>query len=147
MNNALRSKFSVLLAPASQTAAATRSANVDLIGADHATIKLNFKAEVNTDAVGPTIVLKESDDTVATNFATWNASFSRTEDLTNAHQVVFHIDARSRKRYINLAVTTATHTTNDVITMTADSILTRREIVAAGTAAMVGSTNDAVVVG
>lgn len=150
MNFALRNKMSVLLAPASQTAAATRSANVDCLGADHVTIALNFAAEVNTSAIGPTIVIKESDDTTATNFATWASSFTVTgadNDLSTAKQRVFHIDTRSRKRYLNLAVTTATHTTNDIITMGAQAIFSRRDVVDAGTAAMVGSTNDAVVVG
>ena len=145
---ALNQKLSVLLAPASQTAAATRSANIDCLGIDYVTIALNYKAEVNTDAVGPLVVIKESDDTEATNFATWSSSFSiAADDLVNAKQRVFYIDTRTRKRYLNLAVTTATHTTNDVITMGAISIATRRGSIAAGTAAMVGSTNDAVVVG
>lgn len=147
MNHALRQKLSVLLAPASQTAAATRSANIDVIGCDYATVKVNLAARVNTSAVAPTIALTESDDTTATNFATWSSSFTGTESLANAHQKIYHVDCRSRKRYLNLAITTATHTTNDVVTASADVILHRREIVAAGTAAMLGSTNDSVVVG
>lgn len=147
MNHALRQKLSVLLAPASQTAAATRSANIDVIGCDFATVKVNLAARVNTSAVAPTIALTESDDTTATNFATWSSSFTGTESLANAHQKIYHVDCRSRKRYLNLAITTATHTTNDVVTASADVILHRREIVAAGTAAMLGSTNDSVVVG
>lgn len=148
MMQALNQKLSVLLAPASQTAAATRSANIDCLGVDHATIRLNLAAEVNTSAVGPTIVLKESDDTTASNFATWSSSFSRSaEDLASAKQVVFHVDTRARKRYLNLAITAATHTTNDIVTAAADALLSRQEQVSSGTAAMVGSTNDVVVVG
>src|SRR5688572_23881771 len=114
---ALSNKISVLLAPASQTAAATRSANIDCLGADYVTIVMPFAAEVNTDAVGPTIVLKEADTTDATNFATWASSNTLTAHaLVAAHQVVFHVDTRTRKRYLNLASTTATHTTNDVVT-------------------------------
>lgn len=147
MNNAYRQKLTVLLAPASQTAAATRSANIDVIGADHATIRVNLAARVNTSAAAPTIAVTESDDTTATNFATWSSSFTGTESLANAHQKVFHVDCRSRKRYLNIAITAAANTTNDIVTASADVILTRREMVAAGTAAMVGSTNDSVVVG
>lgn len=143
---ALNAKLAVLLAPASQTAAATRSAVCDTLGADFATIKVNCAAEVNTSAVGPTIALTESDTTDASNYGTWSSSASRNEDLAAAHQVTFHIDTRSRKRYIKLLITAATHTTNDIVTCAADALLTRREQVAAGTAAMLGSTNDAVVV-
>lgn len=145
---ALANKISVLLAPASQTAAATRSANIDCLGADYATIVIPFAAEVNTSAVGPTVVLTESDDTTATNFATWSSSFSRTtEDLAAAHQLIFHVDTRTRKRYLNLAITAKTHTTNDIVTNSAIAILSRQEEKSAGTAGMIGSTNDAVVVG
>lgn len=146
---AFRRKITVLLAPASQTAAATRSANIDCLGFDHATVRLNLAAEVNTSAIGPTIVLKESDDTTATNFATWSSSCTITGadgDLAAAKAVMFCIDTRARKRYLNLAITTATHTTNDVITGSAESILERRNEAAAGTAALVGSTNDTVVI-
>lgn len=144
---ALANKLSVLLAPASQTAAATRSANIDVLGVDYATVKINLAARVNTSAVAPTIALTESDDTTPSNFATWSSSFSRSESLAAAHQLVFHVDTRSRKRYLNLAITAATHTTNDIVTNSADVILSRREASPAGTAGMVGSTNDAVVVG
>jgi hypothetical protein len=143
---ALQQKLAVLLAPASQTAAATRSAVVDTLGADYATIKVNCAAEVNTNAVGPTIALTEADEDAASNYATWSSSASRNEDLAAAHQVVFQIDTRSRKRYIKLLITAATHTTNDIVTASADVLYSKRERVAAGTAAMVGSTNDAVVV-
>lgn len=143
----LRQQLGVALAPASQTAAATRSANIDCLGADYCTVKVNLGARVNTSAVAPTIALLESDDTTATNFATWSSSFSRSESLANAHQLVFHVDTRSRKRYLQLQITAATHTTNDIVTASADYVLGRREQVSAGTAAMIASTNDAVVVG
>lgn len=147
MINALRVLEGVALAPASQTAAATRSANIDCLGYDYATIRVNCAAEVNTSAVGPSIVVKESDDTTATNFATWSSSFSRTEDLASAHDVVFKIDLRGRKRYLNLSITAATHTTNDIVTAAADYTLERGENASAGTAGLIASTNDAVVVG
>lgn len=144
---ALANKISVLLDPASQTAAATRSANIDCLGVDYVTIVMPFKAEVNTDAVGPTIILSESDDTEATNFATWaSANTLAAHPLVAAHAVVFHVDTRSRKRYLNLESTTATHTTNDIVTSGAIAIFSRQEESLAGTPALVGSTNDTVVV-
>lgn len=147
MNHAQRMKMGVALAPASQTAAATRSANIDVIGADYATIVVNLGAQVNTSANAPTVAITEADVTNYTSMATWSSSFSGTKSLTNAHQEVYHVDCKSRKRYLNVALTTGTHTTNDVITAGVTYILSKRERVDAGTAAMVASTNDAVTVG
>jgi len=147
MINELNAKYSVLLAPASQTAAATRSATLDCLGADYAVIRVNYAAEVNTSAVGPAVVVTESEDTVASNFATWSSSFSRTEDLASAHGVIYCIDTRKRKRYLALKITAATHTTNDIVTAAAVGQIGRRDEVSPGTAGMIGSTNDAVIVG
>ena len=63
---------SILLAPV--TAATTaRTANLDTQGADYATIVIVLGAEANTNATGTVLQLSESDDTVVTNFATFNA--------------------------------------------------------------------------
>ena len=140
-------KVKVELAPASSSAAATRSANIDTLGGDHLEVMIPFAARVNTSAATVAVVLKEADTTDATSFATWSSSFSCSEDLTAAHNLRFMIDTRARKRYINLAITNGTHTTNDLITSAALSLLTKRESVPAGTAGMCGSTNDVVVIG
>lgn len=147
MIGAMKKKVTVLLAPASQTAAATRSANIDCMGVDFAEIRVNFAARVNTSAVAPTIAITESNDTVASNFATWSSTFSATESLANAHNKIYMIDTRTRKRYLNIAITAATHTTNDIVTAASDVTFYRESEHAAGTAALVGSTNDSVVVG
>lgn len=144
---ALAQKMVVSLAPASQSAAATRSANIDTLGADYAVVSVNMAAEVNTSAATCAIVIKESDDTTASNFATWSSSFSRAEDLTAAHAVRFAIDLRARKRYLNVSISNGTHTTNDLVTSSVETLLSRRDVVPAGTAGMCGSTNDVVVVG
>lgn len=143
---AFNRKLTVLLAPASVSGAGTRTAVFDSIGSDFATIRVNCAAEVNTSASTPTIALTESDTTDATNYATWSSSGTRNEDLASAHGVNFAIDTRSRKRYIKLTITAASHTTNDVITCGADVIADRIEKQSPGTAALVGSTNDAYVV-
>lgn len=143
---AMQQKLAVLLAPASVSGAGTRTAVFDSVGADYVTIKVNCAAEVNTNASTPTIALTESDTTDATAYATWSSSCSRNEDITAAHQVNFLVDTRARKRYLKLTITAATHTTNDVITCAADVISSRLEGLAAGTAARLGSTNDAYVV-
>ena len=144
---ALMGKMKIELAAASQSAAATRSANVDTLGADFAEIGVVCGIEANTSAATVAIVVSESDTTDASAFATWSSSFSRDEDVSTAHNVRFLIDTRARKRYLKLQVTNGTHTTNDLFTSAAYSILTRREQNPVGTAGMIGSTNDAVVIG
>lgn len=114
-------KSDVLVAPQAATAAATVSASVDTVDATHGKanyvrLLLNFASEVNTNAVGPTISVLSCDTTVVTDHATIVVDRSA-EDITAAKSVAYHIDMRGKKRYLRLTVTTATHTTNDVITM------------------------------
>jgi hypothetical protein len=115
---------SLLLAPQAMTNSATVTANFDTLGASYATIRVAFAAEVNTNAVGPTLSLLQSDDTVATNFATVVANRTN-EDLTSAKEVTYGIDMRGKKRYLRLSVTTAT-TTNDNVTVSAIGTLSRQ---------------------
>lgn len=136
----------LLLAPASQTNSQTRTANIDCAGATYATIRMNFASELNTNAVGPVIQLLQSDDTVVTNFATFNADFNSAElDLTAAKSLTYHLDLRGRKRYLRLSVTTPT-ATNDNVTMGAGATLSRKSQEPASEANMAGTTNDVVVV-
>jgi hypothetical protein len=135
----------LLLASASQTNSATRTANLDCAGASYATIRMVFASEINTNAVGPTISLLESDDTTVTNFATFSSDFERTaEDITGAKQIVYRTDLRGRKRYLRLAVTTAT-ATNDNVTMGASATLSRKAIEPASEANQASDTNTVVV--
>lgn len=147
MNHSLSQKLLTLLAPASQTNSATRTANLDCLGADYATIQINLASAINTNAVGPTLQLSESDDTVVTNFATFNSSFNTSAtSIAVARQVVYRVDTRSRKRYLRLSLTTAT-ATNDNVTAGVTAILDRLGIVQPAASNMLGSTNDSVVVG
>jgi hypothetical protein len=113
--------YSVMLAP-SAAATAVRTANLDTAGSDYATILVPLGAELNTNSTNVAIQLSESDDTVATNFATFDATFNRTVDNTAAVVAVNHIDLRGRKRYLRLTVTPST-TTNDVVISQAIAIL------------------------
>ena len=115
-------KTDVLIAPKSQTNSATTTANLDTVDAthgkaDYVRLVLSFASEINTNAVGPTISVLQSDDTVVTNFATILANRTD-EDLTGARSLTYNIDMRGKKRYLRLSVTTAT-TTNDTITYAA----------------------------
>ena len=146
MNHAQASIETLLLASASQTNSATRTANLDTRGAAYATIRMNFASELNTNAIGPTISLLESDDTTVTNFATFSSDFERSaEDITGAKQIVYRTDLRGRKRYLRLSVTTAT-ATNDNVTMGASATLGRKSQEPATEANMAGTTNNVVVV-
>jgi hypothetical protein len=122
---------SLLLAPQAMTNSATVTANFDTLGADYATIRVAFATELNTNAVGPTLSLLQSDDTVATNFATVVANRTA-EDLTSAKEVTYGIDMRGKKRYLRLSVSTAT-ATNDNVTVSAIGTLSRMSEGPAGT--------------
>lgn len=104
---------SVLLSP---IAAATteRTANLDCAGASYAKISIPIGIEVNTNATNVPIKLSESNDTVATNFATFNASFNRTIDNEAATIATNLIDLEGRKRYLRLTITPDT-TTNGAL--------------------------------
>lgn len=139
-------KLHLLLASASQTNSATRTANLDCAGASYAEIVMNYASALNTNAIGPTVSLLESDDTTATNFATFNADFEVTTlDITTAKVRSYQLDLRKRKRYLRLSVTTKT-ATNDNVTMGAHAFLSRQSQEPASEANMAGDTNSAVTV-
>jgi len=148
MNSNLNKKFVQLLAPKTQTSTATaRTANLDTLGADYATIVIPLSSALNTNGVGPALKLSESDDTVATNFATFNANFNlAAHSIAAAHQVVWHVDTRSRKRFLQFSSTPAT-ATNDDVTLGAMAVLGRLGTAQPAASNQVGSTNDVVSVG
>lgn len=124
---------SILIAPKAQTNSATTTANLDTVGASYATIRVAFASELNTNAVGPTLVLSHSDDTVVTNFATLNTQTGL--DLTATREVHYGVDLKGKKRYLRLAVTTAT-ATNDNITFAAVATLSDLQDAPNGTASV-----------
>lgn len=111
----------VMLSPVA-AASTARTANLDTQGAHNATILVTLGAELNTNGTNVAMTLSESDDQVATNFATFNADFNRTIDNTAGTVAVNHLDLRGRKRYIRLTLTPGT-TTNDVVISSAVAIL------------------------
>lgn len=135
----------LLIAPRTVTAAQTATANFDTRGGDYATIRIGFAAEIDTSAIGPTISLSSSDDTEVTNFVTVVANRTA-EDLVAARELVYHVDTRSAKRYLRLAITAETHTTHDVLSVCAIGTLTRLGVGAGSTTNMVATTNDKVVI-
>jgi hypothetical protein len=107
--------YATLLAPI--TAATTaRTANLDCQGADYASIVIACGVEKNTDATGVVISLKESDDTTASNFATFNSTYAFTVDNATAKESVLHVDLNGRKRYLQIGLTPDTTTNGDILT-------------------------------
>jgi len=119
--------YSTLLAP--MTAATTaRTANLDCQGADYATIVIAVGAEANTDATGVVVSLKESDDTTASNFATFASTYAFTIDNATAKEAVLHVDLNGRKRYLQIGLTPDT-TTNGAVLSSVVGVL-QKEIAA-----------------
>ena len=106
---------SVLLAPITAATTARTSSNLDLAGANYATIRVVLGAEANANSTNVPIVLQESDTTVATTFATFNATFNRTVDNTAGTVATSHIDAEGRKRYVRVTLTPDTTTNGAVL--------------------------------
>lgn len=114
---------SLLLALSSSAATAVRTANLDCQGANYATIRLALGAELNTNSANVAVQLLESDDTTATNFATFDATFNRTVDNTAATVATFHVDLEGRKRYLRLSVTPDTTTNGPVLSGAVASVM------------------------
>lgn len=128
---------SLLFAPqAVDGAGATITANLDTKGANYASIRIAAASEANTNAVGPTISVLQSDDTVVTNFATITAD--ENWDLTAASVKTYHIDLRGRKRYLRLTIDPGTNGTNDDIVVSAVASLSRNTNWPTNAAAMAG---------
>ena len=112
---------SVMLAPGA-LATTARTANLDCLGANYATIRVSLSAELNTNSTNVVLALLESDDTTATNFATFDATFNRTVDNTAAAVAVSHVNLIGRKRYLRISITPDT-TTNGTVYSCANATL------------------------
>jgi hypothetical protein len=130
--------FSVLITD-DMTNSATQTANLDTQGADYATLIMSFAKEKNTNGTAPTVSLLESDDTVVTNFATFDSNFELSGatfvDLTAAAVASYYIDLKGRKRYLRLSITTG-GTSDDDIECHAVGYLTRKGIAPTSTSDM-----------
>jgi hypothetical protein len=116
--------YSILIG---QVAAATtvRTANLDTAGADYATIIVSASTEINTNSTNVAVSLLESDDTTASNFATFNSAYNFTLDNTAAAGRALHVNLQGRKRYLRLSVTPDTHTTNGPVIVSAHALLAK----------------------
>lgn len=146
MIHAQNAKDGVAIPAKAYTSGVTTTANIDTLGADYCTVRISLGAWKNSNAAGPTITLKESNDTTASNFAVWDTNNTLTATALNAtgKEVLYHIDAKSRKRYLQLSVSTGA-ATNDDIVVSAVYSLTRLGQLPSSTSGMVSTTNDVVV--
>lgn len=114
MKNLQSAVRSSVLAPIA-AATTARTAAIDTVGSDYASIVLHIGAELNTNSTNVALNLRESDTNEATAFATFNSSFSVTADNTAATVQVFNVDLKGRKRYLQVVVTPDTTTNGPVI--------------------------------
>jgi len=135
-------KDQVLLGPTT-AATTTRSASFDFMGADYATIRVIQSASAGTNGgLGAISVLHaDSVPTQATQFATFSADLGT--QITTSHEIVYHIDCRTLKRYGKIIITPNTNT-NDSIISVALLTLGRLEAAPSATSDMVNTTNDVV---
>lgn len=118
-------EYSLLIGP-SAAATTVRTANLDIAGADYATITVHASAEVNTNSTNVAIALLESDDsTDTTTFATFNTTYNFTLDNTAAAGAALHVDTNGRKRFLRLRVTPDTHTTNGPVIIGANALMAK----------------------
>lgn len=133
MKNAQRTKSVLVMAPRAITNNTTVTANIDTVGlgrnsdakGEHLELDIAFASEVNTNAVNPTIALKESDDTNTANFATVNANIST--DLTAAGIVRYLVPLAGRKRYLRMEISVATATNDHVVSSATAKIKANQE--------------------
>ena len=114
---------SVVLAPV--TAATTaRTAAIDTLHADFASIVFSIGAELNTNSTNVAINLRESDVNAATAFTTFNSATAVTVDNTSAAIRTINVDLKGRKRFLQVVVTPDTTTNGPVITSVVSELLT-----------------------
>jgi len=141
-------KDQIVLALPTSASTATRSASFDFLGADYATIRV-LQSQTCTAAGSngglQTISLlhADSDPTQATQFATFVANV--TSRPTTSHEVVYHVNLGSKKRYGKVILTPHT-SSNDTLITSVLLTTSRRESAPSSTSDMVNTTNDAVTI-
>ncbi len=146
MNSVQASLITQMVASRALSGGSTVTANQDCKGYDYCSIIVNLAAQTTASMTAlPVVSLLESDDTTASNFATYVADKGTIASI--ARDYVYHIDMRGRKRYQRISVTAVAAGTDGSTVVGVASILTKAELAPANTSAMVGGgTNDICVV-
>lgn len=121
MRGMKKEKTSVLLVPQLVTHGATATANLDCKGAGDAEIIVTLGAMAGAGTAPSSIKLYESDDTVVTNFAEITALSTGAAAVGASESVRFFADRSNgaRKRYLRVAITVPSGSTNSNITLAA----------------------------
>jgi len=107
-------KSASVIKPQSVATSATATGNVDRLGYDVVAIDVHLDSQASTTDIPTALQIAESDDTVASNFATvaglvggTNSAggFTIPNSQTVANIVQINIDCRARKRYLQLSFT------------------------------------------
>jgi hypothetical protein len=117
-------KRTLVLAP-SAAATATRSAALDTLGADYATIEVAIGPLPNLTVASNLVIAITEGETLAGAFATFNSEFSKTVAIGTVGQVIaFHINCDgTRKRFFKMITTPGTTATADNIAISAIGVL------------------------
>lgn len=135
MNDQKTLKSTVLLVPATVTHGATATANLDCLGAGSAEIIVSLGALAGAGTAPSSIKIYESDDTVVTNFAEITALSTGAAAVAASESVRFFVDRSNgnRKRYLRVALTVPSGSTNSNIPVAAIGYLDRLAEDASGT--------------
>jgi hypothetical protein len=122
-------KSTVMLVPATVTAAATATANLDCKGEGDVEIIVSLGALAGAGVAPASIKILESDDTVVTNFSEITALSTGAAAVGASESVRFFVDRSNgaRKRYLRLAVTPGTASTNSNLPVSAIAYFDRSD--------------------
>jgi len=123
MSNPLAATVDSVLFAGTTAATVTMGANLDCQDAMFALIAVTVSAEANTNGGNVVASILESDDTTASNFATFDADHERTIDNTAAAIATFAVDMRGRKRYLRFLATPDTTASNGAVIVSASGHL------------------------
>jgi len=129
MNNQKNIKSTVLLVPATVTHGATATANFDCLDAGSAEILVTLGALAGAGTAPSSIKIFESNDTVVTNFTEITSLSTGAAAVGASESVRFFVDRSngSRKRYLRLAITPGTASTNSNVPVCAIAYFDRSE--------------------
>lgn len=125
--------------PHSDASVTERTVTVDTGGAGTSIFEIGLSPKVNTNTVGPAVVLAHS-DSQSSGFSTLYAIAE--VDLTNEGRTLFlQLDGKTTKRYVKVTVTPGTHTTNDVVGVHGTAIFSRLPVGPGSVSEMASGTN------
>lgn len=129
MNNQKKLKSTVMLVPATVTSGATATANLDCIGEGSVEVIVSLGALAGAGVAPASIKMLESDDTVVTNFSEITALSTGAAAVGASESVRFFVDRSNgnRKRYLRLAVTPGTASTNSNLPVSAIAFFDRSD--------------------